>query len=160
MFVLWHDVAAVPDTKTDDLSLSRDIDFCDSICFEGVDKLVSAGLVHLFEIRIALRFLSLTVIRGPECLLNMNLLTLSLNSTSMAFRISPVIAFVIPPDLTHCLMFTQCVSPAPRLVSCDVVIPAPVPPVAMVPSLLDFSIPLCWCPLLAVGSVLRSFPSC
>ena len=56
MFVLWHAVAAVSNRKTDTLLLSRDLVFCDSIYGEGVDNLVSAGLVHLFEIRIAFRF--------------------------------------------------------------------------------------------------------
>ena len=56
LFVLWHAVAAVPNRKTDELPLSRDLVFCDSVCGEGVEDLVSAGLVHLFEIRIALCF--------------------------------------------------------------------------------------------------------
>ena len=56
LFVLWHAVAAVSNRKTNELPLSQDLVFCDSICGEGVDDLVSAGLVHLFEIRIALRF--------------------------------------------------------------------------------------------------------
>ena len=51
----------------------------------------------------------------------------------MAFRISPIVAFVIPPDVSHCLVFTHCVLPAPGLVSVDVVVPTPVIPVAMVP---------------------------
>ena len=56
LFVLWHDVAAVPNRKTGEVPLSRDLVFCDSIFGEGVDDFVSAGLVHLFEIQIDLRF--------------------------------------------------------------------------------------------------------
>ena len=73
------------------------------------------------------------VIQGSDCLLRMSLLMLSLNSSSMAFRISPIVEFVIPSDLSHCLVFTRCVLPAPGLVPVDVVVPAPVVPVAMVP---------------------------
>ena len=77
-------------------------------------------------------FWGLAVIRGSECLLSMSLLTLLSNSSHMAFRISSIVAFVIPPDLFHCLVFTHCVLPVPMLESCDVVVPAPVIPVAMV----------------------------
>ena len=82
---------AVPHRNTDKFTLSRDTGFCESICFEDVDDIVSAGLVHVFEIWNALRFWGLTVICGPDCLLNMNLLALSLNSSSMAFCLSPIV---------------------------------------------------------------------
>ena len=77
--------------------------------------------------------MSLTVICVSERLLNMNRLTLSLNSSSIAFRISPIVAFVISSDFSHCLVFNHCVSPAPSLVSVDGVVAAPVVPVAIVP---------------------------
>ena len=66
-------------------------------------------------------------------MLRMSLLTLSLNSSSMAFRISPIVEFFIPSDLSHCLVFTYRVLPAPSLVSVDVVVPAPVVHLAMLP---------------------------
>jgi len=75
-------------------------------------------------------------------LLSMSLLTLLLNSSSIAFRISPIVAFVIPPDLSQCLVLTHCVSPTPWLESCDVVIPAPVVPDSMV-SWLSFAVLFC-----------------
>ena len=68
-------------------------------------------------------------------MLSISLLTISSNSSYMAFRISQIVAFV-SPDLSDCLVFTHCVSPAPRLESFGVVVPAPVVPVAMVPWLL------------------------
>ena len=49
-------MAAVPNRKTDALLPSQDLVFCGFIFSEGVDDLVSVGLVHLFRIRIALRF--------------------------------------------------------------------------------------------------------
>ena len=63
----------------------------------------------------------------------MNLLTLSFNSSSMAFRMSPIVVFVAPSDFSHCLVLTHCDSPAPSLVSVDAVVIVPVVPVAMVP---------------------------
>ena len=62
----------------------------------------------------------------------MNLLTLLLNSSSMSFRISPIVAFVIPSEFSHCLVFTHCLLPAHSLVSVDIVVLLPVVPVAMV----------------------------
>ena len=41
-------------------------------------------------------------------------------SSSMAFRISPIVAFVIPPEFNPCLVFTHCISHAPSLVLVDV----------------------------------------
>ena len=49
-------MAVVLNRTTDALPPSRDLVFCDSICCEGVDDLVSVGLVDLFEIQIAIRF--------------------------------------------------------------------------------------------------------
>ena len=103
---------------------------------EGVNTLVFAGSVHFFDIRTVLRVWGFTVNRGSNCLLSMSLLTLALNSSSMAFCISLIVAFVIPPYLSRCLVFTHCVSPAPRLSSFDAVVLAPVVPVAMVSWLL------------------------
>ena len=71
-------------------------------------------------------------------MLSISLLTISSNSSYMAFRISQIVAFV-SPDLSDCLVFTHCVSPAPRLESFGVVVPAPVVPVAMV-SLLSSAV--------------------
>ena len=96
------------------------------------------------------------VICGSECLLNINLPMLSLNSSYMAFCISPIVAFVLPSDLSHRLLFTHCVLPAPSLVSVDGVVPAPVVPVAMVSWMLlciGSPIPPCLCLLLSVGFV-------
>ena len=136
LFPLCHAVADVPNTNTDAFTLSWDTDSCESICLGVVSDLAFSGSFHLFDIQTVLHFWGSTVIRGSESLANMNLLTLLLNSSSMAFRISLIVAFVIPSDLSHCLMFTHCVSPAPRLVSFDVVVSAPVVPVAMVSWLL------------------------
>ena len=63
----------------------------------------------------------------------MNILTLLLNSSSMAFRMSSIVVFVTPSDFSHCLVFTNCVLPTPSLVSVNVVVVVPGIPVAMVP---------------------------
>ena len=112
LFVVWHAVAAVSNRKTDTLPPSRDLVFCGSICGEGVDALVSVGLVHLFEIRIVLRFWGRRIIHNPEYLFIINLLTLTLNSSSVAFRMSQIVVFVVPsvlcspisPDLMKMLL--------------------------------------------------------
>ena len=52
--VVWHAIAALQNRKTDALALSGDPVFSGFICGEGTDALVSVGLVHLFEIWIAL----------------------------------------------------------------------------------------------------------
>ena len=46
---------------------------------------------------------------------------------------SSIVVFVTPSDFSHCLVFTNCVSPTPSLVSVDVVVVVPVISVAMVP---------------------------
>ena len=51
----------------------------------------------------------------------MTLLTLVLNSSSMAFRIFLIVAFIIPPDFTQCLVLTHRVLLAPSLVPVDVI---------------------------------------
>ena len=132
LFVLWYAVATNSNRKTNELHLSWDLVVFDSICGEGVDDLVSAGLVHLFEIWIALYFWGWTVIHNPEYLFTMNLLTLLFNSSSMAFRMSPIVVFVAPSDFSHCLVLTHCVSPAPSLVSVGFVVCVPGVPVALV----------------------------
>ena len=76
----------------------------------------------MFGIRIVLRFWVFTVIRCSECLVDMNLLTLSLNLSYVASRISPIVAFIIPSEFPHYLVFTHCVLPAPTLVSVDVIV--------------------------------------
>ena len=37
----------------------------------------------------------------------MNLLTLSLNSSSMAFRISLIVLFAVPSNFPHCVVLTR-----------------------------------------------------
>ena len=54
----------------------------------------------------------------------------------MAFRISPIVVFIVPSEFSHCLVPTHGVLPASSLVSVDVVVVVPVVPVAIVPWLL------------------------
>ena len=37
----------------------------------------------------------------------MDLLTLSLNSSSMVFCMSPIVVFVVPSDFPHCVVLTH-----------------------------------------------------
>ena len=52
---VWHAMFTVPNRKNETLTPRDDLVFCGSVYGEGIDAGVSVGLVHSFDIRIALR---------------------------------------------------------------------------------------------------------